>query len=121
MTLDAARDKATDMRGAAREGRDLAQERKLEAARATTFRQAFESFLETKGKALTGSRHKVQWTSQMRDHVFPKIGSKPVGDATTADVIEVLKPLWHDKAETGKASTSGCMRSSNRRSRTAGG
>jgi hypothetical protein len=43
ITLEAARDQATDMRRAAREGRDLAQERRQEAARATTFRQAFSA------------------------------------------------------------------------------
>jgi integrase len=102
VTLDAARDNAIDIRRAARDGRDLAKERKQEAARATTVRQAFDNFFENKRKELEGSRHLLQWTSQMRDYVFPKIGSKPVGDVTHHDVLEVLEPIWFEKPETAK-------------------
>jgi integrase len=102
VNIDKARNTAIDTRRAAREGRDLAQERRVQAAKSTTFRQAFDTFFENKRKELEGSRHLMQWTSQMRDYVFPKIGSKPVGDVTHADVIEVLEPIWYEKPETAK-------------------
>jgi integrase len=102
VTLEAAREEATDYRRAARKGIDLKEQQRQQAARAITFRQAFERYFEIKGKGLSNSHQRVHWTSYMRDYVFPKIGNKPVGDVTQADVIEVLKPIWYDKAETGR-------------------
>jgi integrase len=102
VTLDAARDKAIDMRRAAREGRDLAQERRRQAARATTFRQAFQGFFELKRQRLSNAKHLAQWQATMETYVFPKIGNRPVGDVTHADVLELLKPIWYAKAETAR-------------------
>src|SRR6476619_1467801 len=53
VTLDAARDRAIDIRRAAREGRDLAQERREQAARATTFRQAFDAMFDLRRQGLS--------------------------------------------------------------------
>ena len=102
ITLDAARDSSIDMRRAAREGRDLAQERRQRAARATTFRQAFEAYFELKRQGLSNAKHLAQWPATMETYVFPKIGNRPVGDVTHADVLEVLKPIWYGKPETAK-------------------
>src|SRR5262249_45481306 len=93
ITLDKARDCAIDMRRAAREGRDLAKERRQRAARATTFREAFQEFFELKRQGLSNAKHLAQWPATMETYVFPKIGSRPVGDITTADVLELLKPI----------------------------
>jgi integrase len=38
----------------------------------------------------------------METYVFPKIGGRPVGDVTHADVLELLKPIWYAKPETAK-------------------
>jgi integrase len=100
--LDAARDSAIDMRRAAREGRDLARERRQQAARATTFRQAFDAFFELKRQGLSNAKHLAQWPATMETYVIPKIGSRPVGDVTHADILELLKPIWYAKPETAK-------------------
>ena len=34
--------------------------------------------------------------------VFPRIGKVPVSEVTSADVLEILTPLWHRKAETAR-------------------
>ena len=36
----------------------------------------------------------------MSAYVFPKIGDKPVGTATSAEVLSVLTPIWNEKRET---------------------
>jgi hypothetical protein len=59
-----ARDQAVDHRRAC-EGRDLAREKRQQAARATTFRQAYEAFFENKGKELRDSRLLQQWLYTM--------------------------------------------------------
>jgi integrase len=102
VTLDMARDRALDFRRAAREGRDLAQEERQKLARATTFRQAYEAYFENKARELQESRHLVQWPSMMNAYVLPKIGARPVGDITHADIIDVLKPIWFAKPETAR-------------------
>ena len=35
-------------------------------------------------------------------YAFPRIGAVPVSDVTTADVLAVLTPIWHDKPETAR-------------------
>ena len=33
---------------------------------------------------------------------FPRIGALPVSAATTADVLAILTPIWHDRPETAR-------------------
>ena len=35
-------------------------------------------------------------------HAFPHIGKMPIAEVTSADVIGILAPIWHDKAPTGR-------------------
>ena len=35
-------------------------------------------------------------------YAFPRIGAVPVSDVTTADVLAILTPIWHDKPETAR-------------------
>src|SRR5262249_12520178 len=100
--LDAARDLATDMRRAARDGRDLAEDRRQQAAKATTFKQAFAAYFEVKRQSLSNAKHRKQWPATMETYVFPAIGKKPVGDVTHADILNVLEPIWFEKPETAK-------------------
>jgi hypothetical protein len=38
----------------------------------------------------------------METYVFPLIGDVPVADVTTGQVLDVLTPIWFDKAATAK-------------------
>jgi hypothetical protein len=100
--LEAARSKASDIRRAAGEGRDLTQERRQEQAKRTTLRQAFQTFFELKRKELSNAKHIWQWPASMETYVFPKLGSRPVAEITHAEIISVLEPIWFEKAETAK-------------------
>jgi integrase len=100
--LEKARDEAAQYRLAARDGRDLAHERRQRAAKAVTFKQAFEQFFEVKRQRLTNGKHVKQWSSTMQTYVFPKIGNRPVGEITHPEIIEVLEPIWLTKPETAK-------------------
>jgi Arm DNA-binding domain len=68
ITLDMARDQSLNFKRAAREGKDLAREKRLADAKATTFRQAFEAFFENKAKELKYRRHLLQWPFTMNRH-----------------------------------------------------
>jgi integrase len=100
--LELAREKAADIRRAAREGRDLNQERRQEQARKTTLREAFETFFELKRQELRNAHYLNQWPSSMKAYVFPKLGSRPVSEIANSEIISVLQPIWFDKPETAK-------------------
>ena len=70
-----------------------------------TFREMFKITLPQREKQLSNAKHLMQWTSTMEAYVFPTIGTAPVGDVTTAQVLKVLSPIWFSKPETVRASS----------------
>jgi integrase len=102
VTIDEAREQATDIRRAARDGRDLIRELQQQRAKAVTFRQAFDAYYANRKKTLSNGKHRQQWTSTIETYVYPKIGDLPISDVTPADVLAILEPIWFDKAETAR-------------------
>ena len=43
------------------------------------------------------------WWRSLERYAFPRIGRRPVSEVTAADVLEIVTPIWHVKAETAKA------------------
>jgi integrase len=102
VALEEARERAGEMRKAVRAGLDPLHERRLERSKEVTFQRAFESFFDVKQKSLSNAKHLKQWPSTMQTYVFPKIGSRPVADVTSAEVVEVLRLIWWEKPETAR-------------------
>jgi integrase len=68
-------------------------------ARGKTFADAVKGYLD--GHDRDWSRpHWKQWTTSVQRFVMPTLGSRPVAEITTADVADVLRPIWKSKAET---------------------
>ncbi len=44
-----------------------------------------------------GTNLPSKWRQSFNDYVLPRIGEKPVGKVTTADVMSVLTPIWTTK------------------------
>lgn len=44
-----------------------------------------------------GGRTEQKWRTTLQDYAFPTLGAKPVDKITTADVMAVLVPIWHEK------------------------
>ena len=44
-----------------------------------------------------GGRTEQKWQTTLQDYAFPTLGTKPVDKITTADVMAVLVPIWHEK------------------------
>ncbi len=91
-------DDADERRRAAREGRDLDDERAPQ--KPETFREAFEVLLALKRKQLSNAKHLAQWSSTMETYVFPKLGKRPVADITPRDILDVMEPIWFTVPET---------------------
>ena len=100
--IEEARSEASKMRRVARMGRDPAGERRADAARSVTFKQAFDAYYVTKRKSLSNAKHLAQWPSTMETYVFPRLASRPVGEILSGEVLAVLEPIWHAKPETAK-------------------
>ena len=67
-----------------------------------TFAEAAQRVLEQKrGGARPVAR--ANWWRRMERYAFPRIGNRPVSEVNTADVLEILTPSWHVKAETARA------------------
>ena len=41
-------------------------------------------------------------TNSIELHAFPRIGSRLVSEVTSADMLEVLTPIWHVKVQTAR-------------------
>ena len=99
--LAEARAKALANRKIAREGGDpLAEKRRAEAT--PTFAAAAARVLEQKQAGWSNSRHVSTWLRSLETYAFPRIGGRLVSEVTSADVLEVLTPIWHEKAQTAR-------------------
>ena len=100
--LAKAREQALANRMLARSGGDpLADKRRVQGV--PTFAEAAQRVLEQKRGGWRGRWHAQNWWRSMERYAFPRIGSRPVSEVNTADVLEILTPIWHAKAETARA------------------
>ena len=75
--------------------------------------------LEQKRGGWRGRWHAQNWWRSMERYAFPRIGRRPVSEVNTADVLEILTPIWNVKAETARAVRHGRRLSSSRSPTTA--
>ena len=100
--LAKAREQALANRMLARSGGDpLSEKRRVQHV--PTFAEAAQRLLEQKRGGWRGQWHAKNWWRSMERYAFPRIGIRPVSEVNTADVLEILTPIWHVKAETARA------------------
>ncbi len=102
VSLAEAREKARELRKAAKEGRDPLAER--EAKRGMpTFEEAARMVHEhLKPGWRQGGVHVKHWISSLERHVFPVIGDRPIDTIQSGDVLAVLQPIWFKIPETAR-------------------
>lgn len=122
LSLAEARTKAREIRRTARETGQLVsptwakaeavrvqeQAAILEAAKAKTFKECAEAFLEAQKPKWknANAKHVAQWSSTLATYAYPKIGELPVDKVDTGLILEVLQQptdggaLWATKTET---------------------
>ena len=100
-TLAEARQTAFDYRKMARAGGDpLALRRRPDMP---TFGAAVEVVIGMQREGWKdGSRHEKIWRRSLDHYAMPRLGRKRVDEVTTADVLAVLIPHWHEKNDTMK-------------------
>ena len=101
VSLTEARDVAFAHRKQARAGGDpLTKQR--HAQHVPTVEEAAAVVLEQQRPSWRHARYARDWPRSLRAYAFPRIGAVPVSDVTTADVLAILTPIWHDKPETAR-------------------
>ena len=101
VSLAEAREKAFMNRKIARSGGDPRTERH-KVRDMPTFAEAAARVLEQLRPGWRSARHAKDWVSSLRGYAFPQLGHRPVGEITTADILAVLTPIWHDKQVTAR-------------------
>ena len=97
VSLAEAREKALANRKLAREGGDpLAEKRRAQGV--PSFAEAAARVLQQKQAGWRSSTYPRDWLSSLERYAFPRIGKMPVSEVTSADVLEILTPIWHLKA-----------------------
>ena len=102
VSLEEARDLARQYRRIARSGGDPLLDRQALRGQLISFREAAVQVHELNVPSWGNDKHASQWLSSLEIHVFPIIGSMPVSQITSADVLKVLAPIWIEKADTAK-------------------
>jgi integrase len=105
--LKDARERAVTARRLARDGVDPIAarnseraERAAEAARAMTFRQCAEAYIEAHRAGWRNAKHAAQWTATLKTYVYPVFGEAPVQAVDVTLVMKALEPIWKTKTET---------------------
>ena len=102
VSLAEARDVALANRKLARSGGDpLADKRRVQGV--PTFAEAARRVVEKKQGGWRGKFHAHNWLRSLERYAFPRIGKRPVSEVNSADMLEILAPIWHSKAETARA------------------
>jgi integrase len=74
----------------------------IEAKKAMTFRDCADGYLRANADSWKNAKHRQQWFNTLETYVYPHLGDMPVKRVDVGDVVKVLQPIWHEKAETGR-------------------
>jgi integrase len=101
ISLEVAREKATEWRKVIRDGidprerqRQRVAENTAQAEKRLTFEQAAEKCWKAKKHLFDNARHTESWITSVRTYANPILGKMYVEDIQRAHVLTVLEPLW---------------------------
>lgn len=97
--LAKARELAAEARANLQAKVDPIAAKKAVQAAIPTFGEMADDFIETMKPQFRNAKHIAQWTMTLTEYAAP-LRKKPVDEITTADVLDVLKPIWLTKSET---------------------
>ena len=101
VSLKEAREKAFANRKLARDGGDLLAE-KRRAESMPTFAEAARQVWNQLRPGWRSPQHAQLWLKSLERYAIPRIGEMPISEVTSADVIGILAPIWHDVPPTAR-------------------
>jgi integrase len=107
LSLEQAREKATELRKQIASGIDpLAQRQQQEAeskaqrAKMMTFQQCADAYINAHRAGWKNPKHIQQWQNTLAQYAFPVFGDLDVKAIDTGLIIKCLEPIWLSKNET---------------------
>jgi len=107
VTLAGVRERARAIREKADMGIDPIEERRTaratmaaSRAKAMTFDQCQEKYLEAHNDGWKSPKHRAQWKNTLDTYAGPFIGAIDVAMVDTGMVLKCLEPIWKEKTET---------------------
>jgi integrase len=82
----------------ARRGQRAAQ--RLDAAKAMTFGECADAYIEAHRAGWRNAKHGAQWAATIAAYVDPHFGSLPVQAVDVGLVMKAIEPIWTTKPET---------------------
>jgi integrase len=109
VTLAEARAAADEARSSAAKGEDplaqrerAAEEERLAALRAQTFRQCVDGYITLHRATWRSPKHAKQWDAALSKYAYPVFGDVPVSEVDRMLVMQALMPIWNEKPETAR-------------------
>ena len=93
VSLAEAREKASAFRKVARDGGDPIADRRKAKLVVPTFAESAETVHAEHKASWENEKHVAQWITTIRTYVNPHIGSRPVDQIETPDILRVLSPI----------------------------
>ena len=105
--LREARERADEYQRAIRQGRDPLAEIRQAAVMSRrpetpTFQEMAEEVIKFRQQTWSSNRHRTQWEQSLKKYAYPAVGSKPIDEVTSNDVLTILEPIWIGNHETAK-------------------
>lgn len=97
VTLAEAREKALELRRAIKRGESPQRRKRLGG---DLFEALAEAYIETHAHGWKNPKSANQWRASLQTYAHPFIGKKTAQAITTADVLDILRPIWKGKTET---------------------
>lgn len=102
VSLADARLEAQRLRHLARSGGDPLAVRRLQQRVIPTFAEAATAVHASYSPGWKNPKHSAQWINTLKQYAYPTLGDRRVDQMTTADVLNVLAPIWLKKPETAR-------------------
>jgi integrase len=75
-------------------------QRRLDAAKAMTFRQCAEAYIKAHQPGWRNTKHGAQWSATLGTYAYPVFGELPVAAVDVGLVMKAVEPIWSTKPET---------------------
>jgi integrase len=104
VSIAEARDRAAAARKSLRDGSDPITDRRKakRTIRKLTLREAIDGCFEAKKAELKRDGDAGRWMSPLNVHIIPKLGAVPIEDVDQHQLLDVLRPIWHDKSDSAR-------------------
>jgi integrase len=74
--------------------------RRLSAAKAMSFRDCAERYIEAHKAGWRNPKHSKQWSATLSTYAYPVFGDLPVAAIDVGLVMKAVEPIWTEKPET---------------------